>query len=77
MKEGPIFAFVRRKKIAVQSDEVNLPHSIIPADMRIGISLNDFLYFRIEFMYEAHHMMISYRPKLGGIWNCHGISQGQ
>jgi len=45
--------------------------------MSIGIDLNNFLYFRIEFMYEAHHMMISYRPKLGGIWNCHGISHGQ
>jgi hypothetical protein len=45
--------------------------------MCMGIYLNDFLYFGIEFMYEAHHMMISYRPELGGIWNCHGISHGQ
>jgi hypothetical protein len=76
MKKGPIFAFARQKKIAVQSDEENLTHSIIPVDMSIGIGLNDFLYFRIEFMYEAHHMMISYRPEVGGIWNCYGISHG-
>jgi hypothetical protein len=42
----------------------------------IEIYLNDFLVFRIEFMYEAHYMMISYRPEHGGIWHCCGISRG-
>jgi len=27
-------------------------------------------------MYEAHHMMISYRPEHCGIWHSYGISLG-
>jgi hypothetical protein len=33
--------------------------------------------FRIEFMYKAHYMIISYRPELSGIWHCYGIPHGQ
>jgi hypothetical protein len=40
------------------------------------ICLNRIQVFRIEFMYKAHYMMISYRPELGGIWRYYGISRG-
>ena len=43
----------------------------------IGKDMADFPAFRIEFMYKAHYMMISYRPELCGIWHCYGISRGQ
>jgi hypothetical protein len=38
--------------------------------------MDDILFFMIEFMYKAHYMMISYRPELGEIWHCYGISRG-
>jgi hypothetical protein len=42
----------------------------------IGTSLTGTWDFRIGFMYEAHHMMISYRPERSEIWHCYGISRG-
>lgn len=38
--------------------------------------LNRIQVFRIEFMYKARYMMISYRPELSGVWCYYGISRG-
>jgi hypothetical protein len=44
-----------------------LLHTLLIHDMDLSDN-SSILVFRIEFMYEAHYMMISYRPELCGIW---------
>jgi hypothetical protein len=57
------------------SGKTNPVHIIIIPGMIRNMS-ERYLAFRIEFMYEAHYMMISYRPERCGIWHCYGISRG-